>query len=181
MYKFLTQRTIFIASLLCFPFCSTRGDPQEVNPSETHLSSPQQFIRQVFTDVVENMAANEETYSTYFSEKYIQHVDGKTLGYKEFVDHMKAQKAAMKSVEVSFEHIVAEGDKICTVHSVNGVKKNGEKIGFKIIALFQIKEGKIIFCDELTHLTMGTRADKDLGSRIHSEEEKIHISDSNLK
>jgi predicted SnoaL-like aldol condensation-catalyzing enzyme len=123
------------------------------------------FVKEAFTNTIENMDATEETYAKYFSRDYIQHVDGKTLKYDDFIAHMKAQKNVMKSATVNFKYMIVEGDKVATVHIVNGVKKNGGIIEAQVNALFQIKDKKIVFCDELTHLIKGDKSDRDLGSR----------------
>jgi ketosteroid isomerase-like protein len=123
------------------------------------------WVKEVFKNTVENMDATEETYSQYFSQDYIQHVDGKTLDYNDFVAHMKAQKNVIQSAKITFKHIIVEGDTVATVHLVNGVKKDGGIIEAQVNALFQIKNKKIVLCDELTHLIKGEKSDRDLGSR----------------
>jgi hypothetical protein len=143
--------------LLFHPF---KFREKTMTPTET-----KQWLKQVFAEVVENMAATETDYAKYFSPDYIQHVDGTTLNYQDFVAHMKAQKMVMKSLKVSFLRMVVEDNKIATVHQVNAVKKNGGEIEAKIIAFFEIKDNKIILCDELTHLIKGDKSDRDLGSR----------------
>lgn len=123
------------------------------------------FIQEAFLNVIEDMNATEETYTKYFSKDYIQYVDGKKLTYADFVAHMKAQKSVMKSAKITFKHMLVEGDKIATVHLVYGIKKDGSVIEAQVNALFQIKNSKIVLCDELTHLIKGEKSDKDLGSR----------------
>lgn len=122
------------------------------------------FIEQVFTDVIENLGADESIISEYFSPHYIQHVDGHTLHYEEFIQHMKVQKTLLDFVKVSILHCVIEGNKISTVHQVDAKKKNGEKISVKVIAYFELEGGKIILCDELTHLLEGDAKDQNIGS-----------------
>tara|TARA_R110000868_G_scaffold248315_14_gene504851 strand:- start:1938 stop:2336 length:399 start_codon:yes stop_codon:yes gene_type:complete len=124
-----------------------------------------QFIKQVFKDTFENMDASEENYSHYFAKEYVQHVDGKTLNYTEFLAHMKALKQAMKTIAIDFKIILADGDKVATVHKVHGIKRDGGTIHAQVNAIFQIKDNQIILCDELTHLIQGNSDDKDLGSR----------------
>lgn len=133
----------------------------------SHENETKKWLREVFTNVIEDLAATEQTIAKYFAEDYIQHVDGKTLHYQDFVAHMRTQKSLMKSIKVTFEHMLVEGEKINTVHRVHGVKKNGQEIEAKVIALLQIRDRKIILCDELTHLIKGEKSDKDL-SHIQS-------------
>lgn len=123
------------------------------------------FVKEIFKNTIENMDATEETYAQYFSQDYVQHVDGKTLNYTDFVAHMKAQKNVIKSAKVTFKHIITEGDTVATVHIVNGIKKDGSIIEAQVNALFKIKNKKVVLCDELTHLIKGEKSDRDLGSR----------------
>lgn len=123
------------------------------------------FIKEVFTNTIENMHTKEETYASYFSEDYVQYVDGKILKYNDFIAHMKAQKNVMKSIKVTFKYIVVEGATVATVHLIDGIKKDGGVIQVQVNALFQIKDKKMISCDELTYLIKGEKSDKDLGSR----------------
>ena len=46
-----------------------------------------------------------------------------------------------------------------------GDKYSGGKVKAKVIALFVIKDNKIVLCDELTHVIAGSSEDRDLGSR----------------
>ena len=124
-----------------------------------------QFIRNMFSAVIEDMDATEEIYANYFSAQYVQYVDRKRLDYRGFVTHMRNQKAAMASVKVSFKRIIAEVNEVCTIHLIDGVKKEGGIVRGQVNAYFQIENNKIILCDELTFLTHGEESDRGLGSR----------------
>lgn len=122
------------------------------------------FIEQVFKEVIEDLNANEEVISRYFSPSYIQHVDGHTLNYKEFVQHMMVQKTLLDSVKVTIERSVFEDGKFCTVHRVDAIKKNGTRISIQVIAYFEVENNKIVLCDELTYLLKGASEDANIGS-----------------
>lgn len=122
------------------------------------------FIKQVFKEVIENLDRDEKIISQYFSPHYIQFVDGHKLNYNDFVQHMLIQKTLLESATVFIEHCVSEGNKICTLHRVDAVKKNGASISVKVIAYFEIEDGKIISCDELTHILKGEKEDQSIGS-----------------
>lgn len=123
------------------------------------------FIKKMFTDVFVNMNSDEAVYSKYFSENYVQYVDGKKLNYPEFKEHMSALKSALKSGNITFKYMLAEVNKVATIHIASGVKKNGQNISIQVNALFLIENEKITLCDELTHLIEGDEADRDIGSR----------------
>lgn len=145
-----------LVSLGIFTSCSKK---HETKPEES-----KEFIREVFRNVIEDMHATEATVGKYFSKEYVQYVDGEMLDYDDFVAHMKAQKKALKSVNVRFKHIIVEDDKVATVHTIDAIKNDGSTIKAQINALFQIKNGKLVLCDELTHMSQCEESDKDLGS-----------------
>lgn len=122
------------------------------------------FIEKIFKEVIEDLNADEQIISKYFSPLYIQYVDGHQLNYKDFIQHMIAQKSLLDSVKVCIEHCVIEGNAICTVHKVDAIKKNGKKITIKVIAYFEVENGKITLCDELTYLLKGNENDQNIGS-----------------
>lgn len=123
------------------------------------------FLKEAFHHTIEEMEPDEEVYARYFSKDYIQHVDGKTLNYDGFVAHMKAQKKVLASAKITFKYMLVDNDKIATIHIVNAVKKDGSIIEAQVNAIIQVKDNKIILCDELTHLIKGLPSDRDLGSR----------------
>jgi len=122
------------------------------------------YIEQVFKDVIDNLDADETVISQYFSPHYVQYVDGHVLDYKDFVQHMATQKSLISSAKTTIDHCLIEGDTICTVHRVEIIKKNSEKVVAKVIAYIQVEAGKIILCDELTHILKGGDEDVNLGS-----------------
>ena len=61
--------------------------------------------------------------------------------------------------------MLQEGNKVSTVHYVEAIKHDGNKVEAKVMALFQFEDDKIIQCDELTLITVGSKEDRDLGSR----------------
>lgn len=124
-----------------------------------------QFVKNALIDIVEDMSATEETFAKYFSPDYIQLVDGKTFDYSTLVKHMKTQKAVLQSAKITFKYLIAEGNKVSSVHIVDAIKKDGSSIKAQVNALIIIENNKIILCDELTYLIKGSKADQDLGSR----------------
>jgi len=123
------------------------------------------LIQQMFRDVIEPDSFDEQVVSRYFSPSYVQKVDGKTLDFAGFSDHLRAVKTAVTNTRVTFDVMMAEGNKVIDIHRVVADKRTGGKVTVRVVALFEIKDGKIVRCDEDTHLEDGAAADKDLGSR----------------
>lgn len=121
------------------------------------------LIKKCFKELLEDEHATPEMFGKYFSEEYIQHVDGVTLDYQGLLAHAATLKSRVKNIKVELVHLVAEGDKVCSVHLVDSMRDNA-LVKMKVIALFQLKENKIILCDELTHMILGDEEDRNLGS-----------------
>ncbi|MCD6046425.1 MAG: hypothetical protein K0S08_72 [Gammaproteobacteria bacterium] len=122
-------------------------------------------VQEIFTDIFCTEKVDMATIARHFDASYTQYVDSETLNYDKFIQHVQALKDAVKSIKITFEHLIEEDDKVCSIHIAEAVKTNGEKIKAKVIALFQFKNDKLILCNELTHLIEGSAEDRDLGSR----------------
>jgi len=151
--------------LICLSFLSSSCLKNTHQKKAALVLENKKIIQEAFKNVVENMDATEKTITAYFSSDYTQLVDGKIINYNDFVAHMKAQKSALQSVKIIFKHLVAEGDMVATIHTAEAIKKNGDLIKVQVNAMFIIKNGKIISCDELTRLIEGKKSDADIGSR----------------
>lgn len=123
-----------------------------------------QLIKNVFRDIFSNLDFTEETCEKYFSINYIQYVDGKKLDYDKLIKHLMNLKSTLHKIKITFKHIISEHDKVSTIHIVNATKKNGVVCKVQVNAMFQIKNQKIILCDELTHLISGEGLDKEIAS-----------------
>jgi len=130
-----------------------------------HLEHNKQFIQQMFRDVLESDDLDGQAIPRYFSPIYVEKVDGTTLDYAGFVDHVRELKRSVTNMRVTFEHMVAEGNKVMEIHRVEADKIGGGNIAARLITLWVIEDGKIVLCDELTHLEQGAPEDRDLGSR----------------
>lgn len=128
-------------------------------------SKNKDVILSVFEEVLGSSSVDEQTIEKYFDPSYIQNVDGVVLDYQGFIKHMKKQKEVIKSIDVEFVTIVQEGDIVFTNHIVDAQKKDDFCVKVKVIAQFTIRDGRLIGCDELTHLLSGNKEDKDIGSR----------------
>jgi ketosteroid isomerase-like protein len=123
------------------------------------------LLKEMFAKGVTNMKAGRSDFEHLYSPDYRQNVDGKTLNYEEFVAHLDDLHKTLNSLKIEFLDIVSEGDKVATRHKAYGVKKNGDVVEVLVVAIFGFKNGKIISCDELTHLIKGAKEDKEIGSR----------------
>lgn len=154
------SQTLSKALFICLLLLSSRLALAETAPKD-----PKNVVRAFFANVIEDTLAGPETIAKFVSRDYVQHVDGVTLDYKGFVDHMAAQKKVMKSMRIDIKHIIAEGDEVATLHHLHGVKRDGGIIEGQVNSYMQVRDGKIVLIDETTRLARGTEQDRDLGSR----------------
>lgn len=171
MKKYILMTTLLTSSLMPSLLEATATNLEETVIFDAVIKdgTPEELaIKQVIENsfkVATDMNATEADYARYHSKDYIQHVDGKELNYDGFVAHMAALKKSLKSVKVVFHDIVIKGNKVVTRHTAYAVKKDNIEIELQLIAIMEIKEGKIVKCHEFTHLSKGAKEDRDLGSR----------------
>lgn len=123
------------------------------------------LIEQMFRDLFESESFDERIIDRYFSPHYMQHADGTTLNLSGLVDHVRELKRTVAKLEVAFEQMVAEGNRVMEIHRVKGEKRDGSKFTVRLMSFWIIEYGKIVLCDELSHLVHGAPEDRDLGSR----------------
>lgn len=112
---------------------------------------------------VENRDADLD-YHRYVAEDYQQKIDGKIFDREAWAAHMRMIKDPMISQHVNFDHLVAEGEAAAASFVVTNIKKDGSRLKVKVIACFQVRDGKITCVDEPTHLIEGDENDKNIGS-----------------
>jgi|SRR5699024_1130175 len=128
-----------------------------------------QIIRDVFTHILENPAADMSLISDFFTTDYVQTVDGKTIEFDDFVKHIETLKETIKDISITINTIVEENNIVFTNHEVESTLQNGRENKIKVIAEFRVKNEKIYRCDELTHMIEGHKEDGDLGSRVNTD------------
>jgi predicted SnoaL-like aldol condensation-catalyzing enzyme len=123
------------------------------------------IVEGVFRDVFVSDIFDAGTIARYFSPQYLQKTDGRTIDYSGFVAHVHELKRTLKNIKITFERLVAEGATVVSIHRADAEKVAGGRIAIRVFALFEIEAGKIVHCDELTHLEQGAAEDHDLASR----------------
>ncbi len=123
------------------------------------------LIKRAFQDVFASDAFDEGAIARFFSPQYVQKTDGRTLDFPGFAEHVRELKRTLKNIKITSERLVAEGANVVSIHRAEADKIAGGRIAIRVFALFVIDEGKIVLCDELTHLEQGAAQDRDLASR----------------
>lgn len=126
-----------------------------------------EFLNELFTQLFDSNNDIKTIAPKYMSPDYIQIVDGKTLNFDEFIDHMEVLHKVIKTVNFTFKDVITKEGSIAGIHLVDIEKKDGKKTRHKVIAFYYFNDdGKINKIDELTILLEGEHHDKDLGSRL---------------
>lgn len=123
------------------------------------------IIRNIFKEIFEAQVYNENAVQKYIDQTYKQEVDGKVLYFEEFCKHMQVQKKSIASFRFDFQTMISEGGIVFSNHIVHGITVEGRSGKIRVIAEFRLKNGKLIYCNELTHMISGDERDRDLGSR----------------
>ena len=126
-------------------------------------SDAKAFLEEVFGSVFG--PHGEGAVSRYFTEDYVQSVDGKTLDRAQFEQHLSVLRSQTKEIQFTFRTVVAEGDHIADVHRAHVVMKDGSRVVSDVYCFAQLRDGKIAYIEEATRHVEGDDANRDLGSR----------------
>lgn len=126
----------------------------------------EKLIQAVFKEVIENKNYDESLINKYFSEDYIQEVDGVTLDFNSFKNHIRKLKEKVVEQKVVFDNIMSDENCVITKHYVTSILQNEEVVKHKVFAEFKFKNDKVVHCDELTFLFEGDSSQKKLGSEV---------------
>ncbi|MFT9016959.1 nuclear transport factor 2 family protein [Acetobacter malorum] len=123
----------------------------------------EQIIRQMFATFTD-FSTSLDQLKAFLTSDYQQIVDGRTLTLDDFLTHARALREALQSLEITVERIICQEDMAATVHVARATRLSGHISTIKVIAFFQLREGRIALVDELTHVLEGNSEDKTLGS-----------------
>src|SRR5271169_7173505 len=83
------------------------------------------LVEGAFQDVFASDAFDEAAIGRYFSPRYVQKTDGRTLDFPGFVAHVRELKRTLKNIKITFERLVAEGANVVSVHRAEAEKVAG--------------------------------------------------------
>lgn len=126
---------------------------------------PINTVQQALSRVLSGANFNKALLEQFFSERYIQVVNGEPLDYAGFMAHIKLLKEVTQRLELTLISIAAAEGNVHTHHTVRAIKNDGAESEFEVFAHFEVEAGKIVSCRELTHQVAGAAHDEDLGSR----------------
>ncbi|AMO47061.1 SnoaL-like domain-containing protein [Kosakonia oryzendophytica] len=127
------------------------------------MSDVSQRVALALHAIVCNPEHDEAKIRAFFSPQYRQYVDGESLDFHGFVDHMARLKQLTHAIEVTIIAIAHADQEVLTHHRVVVSKKAGGQSHVDVLAHFTLQDGMIIRCEELTRLIQGPEGDRSLG------------------
>src|SRR6201998_3599249 len=93
------------------------------------------LVERAFQEVFASDAFDEGAIARYFSPRYVQKTDGRTLDFPGFVAHVRELKRTLKNIKITFERAVAEGANVVSIHRAEAEKVAGGRISIRVFAL----------------------------------------------
>lgn len=150
------QITLLLIMMTLFSACGSTYKNREIMDKK-------EFIQQLFNQLF-NEHVDSAVFETMIAKDYLQKVNGKELGYDEFINHILTLRKQIKRFDIHFNTLIEEEGVLFSNHQVDLELKNGNRVITKVLAEFRFKDDKLVYCDELTHLVDGAKEHKDLGS-----------------
>lgn len=123
-----------------------------------------QHVELALRSVVCHPEHSEAKIRAFFSPNYQQIVDGQSLDFAGFVEHMAKLKHLTHTIDITLVAIARQNHAVLTHHLVAVNKKDGAQSHLEVFAHFTLQDGLITRCEELTRLVQGTEQDRLLGS-----------------
>ena len=105
----------------------------------------------------------KEAVDRHFSPDYVQVTDGNTLGYEEFVEHIRHLRGKIVGGTVEVQEAVQNGNLIADRHTMTATKVGGGQLVGEVYAFTHIdSDGRIVRVNEISHLIIADESDRDL-------------------
>ena len=121
-------------------------------------------LKLAFSTLFSPLNDNDALISEFFTEDYVQWVDGKQIDRKGFQQHLTALKAKVESCDFQFLSLFSQDNQVHSTHIVTAYKRNKQTSRIKVIANITFREGRICACEELTYVLVGANTDHNLGA-----------------
>ena len=93
----------------------------------------------------------------WFCPDYVQLVDDQRLDRAAFEQHLLALRQSLARCEIRFVSLLAEGNRVHSLHRVRAWRHDGARIECKVSALFTFQGERLSHTDELTCLLAGSQ------------------------
>jgi len=129
------------------------------------MNNSLKLVSQALETVIASVVHDESVLQQFFSHDYQQYVDDKVLNFHQFVSHMQTLKQHSLQRQLRIIACAAAQQTVFTRHRVAVTHDDGQVSEFEVMAQFELRDGKICRCHELTRQIFGPEQHRDLGSR----------------
>ena len=129
------------------------------------MNNPLILVSHALVTVITCPVHDESELQPFFSPDYQQCVDGKVMNYRQFLKHIQTLKQHSRQMQLRIIACAAAQQGVFTRHQVAVTQSDGHVSEFEVMAHFELRDGRIYRCHELTRQTAGPQHDSDLGSR----------------
>lgn len=126
-------------------------------------ASPVQTVEKALTALLSLQHPREDA-DTFMDDDYEQITDGHLMNRAALADHLETLQKQCRAAAVQFLCLENLGDSVFSRHRVRVCRRDGGESSFEVMALFRMRDGKILSCTETTKQLSGPEADRDLGS-----------------
>lgn len=154
---------LFLSNAIFANSCPNQVSVQQT--METQQASNNIKIVRAMFNLFANQKNDVNNFSNYLSKDFVQISDGNKIDYQQFLIHVKSIRSHVNNINFKFEQIIADGDLVATHHIANGTKSDGKQVTTEFFAIFTLKNGKIIKCEEVSRMIEGDSSDKDMSYR----------------
>lgn len=109
------------------------------------------LIKKMFENVSEKMTI--EYVADYFNDDLQLTSNNHFMDYRAFKDHLVYVFGMLKSIQIKkpLDEVIAKDDKVITRFTITAIDKDDKEHETKVIAIYEIKNGKISHWRELTY------------------------------
>jgi hypothetical protein len=109
------------------------------------------FLTSMYNDIVVGLDLSK--IPVYFKEEYVQVTDGVKTNREEFANHLATLQEVVEKIAVSPFHdaLFDEPQQTMTLrYTVDVTKKNGSHGQIELIAIFELADGRVLRCNEIS-------------------------------
>jgi len=121
-------------------------------------------LRAMLEDMYQSVFADPACVPRYFSDDYVQVTDGKTIGYAEFLAHLRHLQGLIATIEFEVLDAMCDGDRLADRHVVRLLRKDGTESRHEVYLFGTVRDGRFVAVSEATCVLDGDARSKTLAS-----------------
>lgn len=119
-------------------------------------------LRSTLGDILGQLFAGTQDPAMLMTPDYVQHTDGRRLGYQDFLAHLQHVRSAVREVRFEVLDACCSGDLLADRHIAEVHHHDGHLSRIEVCMFTRLAGGKIRSIDETTRSLDGNEADRAL-------------------